>query len=148
MTYAEKLKDPRWQRKRLYILDRDNFTCIYCGDSSSTLHVHHKKYFGEPWEAEDKELETCCQFCHKVIEQCKKDSPESKILKIRKTFQEDMGVMRMIGFAENNEADYSVIIYAVYVDTMETIWITNIHEKSLYGLVTFFESEKEKIKAP
>jgi len=27
LTYSEKLKDPRWQKKRLEILSRDNFTC-------------------------------------------------------------------------------------------------------------------------
>lgn len=27
MTYAEKLKDPRWQKKRLRILERDAFAC-------------------------------------------------------------------------------------------------------------------------
>ena len=43
-TYSEKLKDPRWQKKRLEIMDRDNFICQLCGDSETTLNVHHKRY--------------------------------------------------------------------------------------------------------
>ena len=44
MTYKEKLLDPRWQKKRLEILNRDNFTCQCCGDDKKTLNIHHKYY--------------------------------------------------------------------------------------------------------
>lgn len=66
MTYSEKLKSPKWQRKRLEILNRDNFTCKSCGDSENMLSVHHKRYFPntEPWEYEDDLLVTLCQDCH------------------------------------------------------------------------------------
>lgn len=65
MTYSEKLKDPRWQKKRLKILERDNFTCTKCGNDKITLHIHHAKYLGLPWEVEDKYLSTICETCHK-----------------------------------------------------------------------------------
>jgi 5-methylcytosine-specific restriction endonuclease McrA len=68
MTYSEKLRDPRWQKKRLEILNRDDFTCTICGDSKSTLHVHHKAYIGDPWEADNEKLSTVCENCHYVIE--------------------------------------------------------------------------------
>ena len=66
MTYAEKLKDPRWQRKRLEILQRDNWTCKNCGATDTTLHVHHLSYtaHAEPWEAADENLVTVCAECH------------------------------------------------------------------------------------
>lgn len=64
MKYSEKLKDPRWQRKRLEILNRDSFTCQYCGDTKSTLNVHHKQYHGNPWDAPSESLETLCESCH------------------------------------------------------------------------------------
>lgn len=64
MTYGQKLKDPRWQKKRLKILERDEFTCTICGDDKNTLHVHHEKYIGDPWEVEDKYLKTVCETCH------------------------------------------------------------------------------------
>lgn len=56
--------DPRWQRKRLEILQRDDFTCVKCGDNSSTLHVHHLRYSGEVWEVDDSDLQTLCDSCH------------------------------------------------------------------------------------
>lgn len=70
MTYAQKLRDPRWQKKRLEILNRDNFKCTQCGDSESTLSVHHKRYFKgrEPWEYDGNLLITVCDNCHKTIE--------------------------------------------------------------------------------
>jgi hypothetical protein len=64
MTYGEKLKDPRWQKKRLEILQRDNWTCRYCGSDKHTLHVHHFKYFKEPWDIENDKLITFCEDCH------------------------------------------------------------------------------------
>lgn len=65
-NYSEKLKDPRWQKKRLEILQRDNFTCQYCGETTKTLHVHHIIYSNEPWESEDWELNTVCEDCHTI----------------------------------------------------------------------------------
>ena len=70
-TYSEKLKDPRWQRKRLEIMQRDNFTCTQCGDKHSTLNVHHWEYAKEPWDAKKIDLSTVCVTCHKNIEDCK-----------------------------------------------------------------------------
>lgn len=90
MNYSEKLKDPRWQKKRLEILKRDDFKCTLCGDSQSTLHVHHLKYLDDPWDIEDEFLVTHCEHCHKVIEYCKKIKSDTVITKTlkkeRKTF--------------------------------------------------------------
>lgn len=72
MTYAEKLKDPRWQKKRLEILQRDRWICKSCYDSTTTLHVHHTKYSKEPWDADNKHLITLCERCHKSEEENRK----------------------------------------------------------------------------
>jgi 5-methylcytosine-specific restriction endonuclease McrA len=65
MTYAEKLRDPRWQKKRLKILERDKWTCLACGSTKKTLEVHHAKYAGEdPWDTPDGFLVTLCGACH------------------------------------------------------------------------------------
>lgn len=65
MTYAEKLKDPRWQKCRLAVFHRDNFTCRDCNDTESTLHVHHCLYAkGDPWETPLHLLLTLCYKCH------------------------------------------------------------------------------------
>ena len=65
--YIKKLKDPRWQKKRLNILNRDEFTCQKCFDNESTLNVHHKYYLNgnDPWDYPDEALITLCEECHK-----------------------------------------------------------------------------------
>lgn len=71
MTYSEKLKNPKWQKKRLQILERDVFTCQKCLDKESTLHVHHKFYTKgkNPWEYDNYVLITLCEKCHQLEEQ-------------------------------------------------------------------------------
>lgn len=67
ITYIEKLKDPRWQKKRLGILNRDEFACRICGNEKKTLHVHHCGYsydIKEPWNYPDSWLLTLCSDCH------------------------------------------------------------------------------------
>jgi hypothetical protein len=68
-TYAEQLKHPNWQRKRLEILGRDEFRCQVCYDDESTLHVHHKHYHKGrmAWEYEAHELVTLCENCHEAL---------------------------------------------------------------------------------
>lgn len=65
-SYFEKLKDPRWQRKRLEKMQQQDFVCEGCYDSQSTLHVHHKIYFKgrEPWEYDLDQLALLCESCH------------------------------------------------------------------------------------
>lgn len=68
-TYGERLKDPRWQGKRLEVFKRDNFQCQLCKDVSTPLHVHHLKYEGEnPWDVELSNLITYCEHCHAIVE--------------------------------------------------------------------------------
>ena len=66
-SYKEQLKSPKWQKRRLEIMGRDNFTCLICGSTDKQLHVHHIKY--EPglniWEYSDNHLITLCEDCHR-----------------------------------------------------------------------------------
>lgn len=68
MTYEDKLKDPRWQKRRLQVFERDNFTCLSCNSTDRTLHVHHLKYFPnkDPWEYDLHYLITYCEKCHQT----------------------------------------------------------------------------------
>lgn len=74
-TYSEKLKDPRWQKKRLEVLERDKWTCQGCSDKTSTLHVHHQYYISgkEPWEYQNTCFLTLCESCHESEERYKKE---------------------------------------------------------------------------
>jgi hypothetical protein len=92
MSYYLKLKDPRWQKKRLEILNRDEFTCSYCGDDQNELHVHHHYYvFGkELWDYEDEALSTLCSECHK-----KETETTRRIKENLKTFKHER--LRFLG---------------------------------------------------
>lgn len=70
-SYWELLRDGRWQRRRLEIMQRDGFTCTTCskrGDDGVTLNVHHRIYHKgrKPWEYEDAALTTLCEPCHEA----------------------------------------------------------------------------------
>ena len=65
-AYWEKLRDPRWQKKRLEVMQAKDFCCEICGDGESILNVHHKAYFKgkEPWEYLNEQLACLCESCH------------------------------------------------------------------------------------
>ena len=65
-SYSERLQDPRWQKKRLRIMERDKFACRECGNTKNTLNVHHGCYIPgrDPWEYPDNVLRTLCEDCH------------------------------------------------------------------------------------
>lgn len=66
MTYAQKLRDPRWQKKRLQILERDKWACCICHSTTRNLQVHHLFYARlEPWQYPDHAYQTLCEQCHK-----------------------------------------------------------------------------------
>lgn len=69
MKYSEKLRNPKWQKKKNRILERDNYTCQHCGDTEKTLVVHHLEYRGEPWDVPDESLTTFCESCHDQVEE-------------------------------------------------------------------------------
>ena len=71
--YAELLRDPRWQKRRLDVMSRDDFSCCKCGSRTETLHVHHRYYIAgrQPWDYPDNLLVTLCEKCHKEEEDCK-----------------------------------------------------------------------------
>lgn len=66
MTYRQKLTDPRWQKKRLRIFERDSWTCVSCDREDLPLHVHHIDYTKglNPWDYPDNNLITYCEVCH------------------------------------------------------------------------------------
>jgi hypothetical protein len=64
--YSEKLKDPRWQRKRLEVFERDKWTCQGCQSKDITLNVHHWYYTRghDPWDYPMDCFSTLCEKCH------------------------------------------------------------------------------------
>ena len=88
MTYQEKLKDPRWQRRRLEIFERDEWKCQACGSDKKTLHVHHKFYITgkDPWDYGDDALSTICERCHNDEHKLRKQFEQDLIESLRKRF--------------------------------------------------------------
>jgi len=74
-NYAALCIDPRWQKKRLEIMERDNFTCRSCGDKKTTLNVHHAYYEKgkKPWEYPNRSLVILCEKCHKKRHEMQKE---------------------------------------------------------------------------
>lgn len=101
-TYSEKLKDPRWQKKRLEVLQRDNFTCQLCGDAETELHVHHHSYVKgrQPWEYELTNVVTYCKHCHRVVEELKDHFGEVP-LKIIKRYLADIETTAVSAISES-----------------------------------------------
>lgn len=66
MNYREQLRDPRWQRFRLKILERDNWRCTVCGIDVVELHVHHIDYGRNPWDIPPSSAATVCHTCHAI----------------------------------------------------------------------------------
>ena len=88
MTYLEKLKDPRWQKKRLEILQRDEWICQCCFDTESTLNVHHRIYSKnkEPWDYDNKYLLTLCEECHAEEKNQRKEEEQLLLHVLREKF--------------------------------------------------------------
>ena len=80
--YHQLLKDGRWQRRRLEIMQRDDFKCRDCG-TTDDLNVHHIRYIAghKPWEYEDIDLITLCGKCHKKRHEKIEDFQESMMCK-------------------------------------------------------------------
>jgi hypothetical protein len=72
-TYYELLRDPRWQKKRLQIMDRAGFRCEHCDEDPQTLNIHHSYYEKglKPWEYPDESLHCLCEKCHKKTQNIK-----------------------------------------------------------------------------
>lgn len=69
-TYFEKLKDPRWQKRRLQLLEAAGWACEECGVKEKELHVHHGCYGRgvEPWEYANVTMHVLCVECHPVVQ--------------------------------------------------------------------------------
>lgn len=65
--FWEAYRDPRWQEKRLKIMERAEFKCERCSrEDNATLNVHHSYYESgkKPWEYPDESLRCWCEDCH------------------------------------------------------------------------------------
>lgn len=118
MTYAEKLKDPRWQRKRLKILERDDWTCLLCQDTKETLHVHHQSYNGNPWDVKDDYLFTYCCVCHSIVENFSETPVD--VIKVFKSHNNGEDTMCAVVLKDKDADTYSIFFLVYYKQTNTT----------------------------
>lgn len=141
-NYSEKLKDPRWQKKRLEILTRDKFTCTQCGDSKTTLHIHHSKYSssGNPWDVDSCYLTTFCMHCHATVEYFKTQK-EFTILGIKKVFCLN-GVMVIQAYLfDNNILEKSVALGNYENEKFKLIMI--IREVTMIPMLDYLQNPEK-----
>ena len=95
MKYSEKLRDPRWQRKRLEVMEAAGFRCRWCEDETETLNVHHSYYEKglEPWEYPNDSLHCLCESCHSARHEL-----EARIARTMAVFDEPalLGIMGFV----------------------------------------------------
>ena len=65
-SYSAKLRDERWQQKRVKILERANGHCQDCEKEFKNLEVHHCYYMTlcHPWQYPLDSLRALCRDCH------------------------------------------------------------------------------------
>lgn len=80
MTYFQKLKDPRWQKVRLKVFERDGWKCVVCLSGERTLEVHHTRYGRNPWDVPQKHLQTLCRKCHREKHSHKESKPDGDVV--------------------------------------------------------------------
>lgn len=102
--YSEMLKDPRWQRRRLEILNNADFTCENCGSKEKTLHVHHMFYRRghKPWEYQDHVYRVLCEDCHELIGDLQAELSEAVCLLGRTELEVLVGIAKAAGLVGQN----------------------------------------------
>ena len=124
MEYSRKLQNPKWQKKSLEILQRDQFKCIHCGCDNKELHVHHRWYqFGKDiWDYHDTCFETLCFECHEYIEMNIKDSTSDIQLMLRRTWlnQDDYNVICrfLIHLSDDSYKNYNSLHIVDAIDSI------------------------------
>lgn len=137
MTYSEKLKDPRWQKKRLEILDRDKFTCRSCHDTTKTLHVHHLDYEKglDPWDYPNRYLITLCEQCHEETTVERPKFEQRIVTEFRLNFHDTF----MQGVAADVFEDYEDLKDLFYM-----LWEVKDYQHDLLPLINEFLLLKRK----
>jgi hypothetical protein len=155
--YSNLLQDPRWKAKRIEILKRDNFTCLHCSANNTTLHIHHTKYSGLPWEIDNKYLKTLCEKCHN------KEHKNDKISGVAKThnslrkmlidgyIKSDIAYIRYFGnIMKKNRANRVFIVtdekLLILIDILieDNCVVVFDKEKNKFSIADMYKSYKSK----
>ena len=66
LPWPDQYLHPNWQRMRLFVLQRDFYKCVGCGDPNKQLHAHHIRYIKGVyiWDVPHYYIVTLCEDCH------------------------------------------------------------------------------------
>lgn len=126
MTYSDQLKDPRWQRMRLQVLDLHRWQCDTCDRDNKTLEVHHKFYCLEPngnflrkaapWDYTFDDFRVLCDDCH--------EQTEIALMELRRVFG-GLDYFHIAAFAQDFEkaceADNTLSVMEVLAFNLATV---------------------------
>lgn len=142
IKYSEKLRNPKWQKKRLKVLERDNWECQICFDKESTLNVHHRYYEKgkEPWEYDLNVLVTLCEECHQSETESIREESTNILQALKKHF-----------FASDINCIAAAIYYMEPVHSPEVIasalsWLIHNPERMKIIVSAYLESLIERRK--
>lgn len=127
MNYSDKLKDPRWQKVRLKVLERDGWTCQECAATDKMLSVHHLYYNPQtdPWDYPLKAFRTLCADCHERETKIKRQAESSLLQQLAKIGLtageiemlsdelEDANLIPLIPCDSSNDSDRTDLILAL-----------------------------------
>ena len=124
MNYQEQLKSPKWQKKRLDILNLRGFKCEKCNCEENQLHVHHRFYLKnrKAWEYDNDVFQVLCYICHE--NEHKKENPKNILI--------DEKWFKFINqFEKNHSEDFDALRYLLHgIDTKcnksDIIILTNV----------------------
>lgn len=91
-SYAEQLKDVRWQRKRLELQEARGWKCERCEASGNDqLHIHHRFYSRSlmAWEYPPWGYQALCAACHEAVQAKLESIHESVAVALDYGIQED-----------------------------------------------------------
>jgi hypothetical protein len=142
MKYSEKLKDPRWQKKRLEIFERDKWTCQFCGDTESTLVVHHLEYIPgrEPWEYDNSYLLTLCEGCHETDREERPTAEKALLITLKLRGYQAHHIKRLVNGFYYLKTDKSPEVISSIIERF-------FQNEDLMGLVEYVYSELLKIES-
>lgn len=139
MTYSEKLKDPRWQKKRLEVFQRDEFTCQICGDTENMLMVHHRIYLPDcdPWEYPDHLLITLCENCHEAESRNRLNINKALLNALYEKFFTDDIQSLILGFSKMDLQHSSDVVASAYEFALSSPQIQSEILKKFWKSLTY-----------
>lgn len=104
-NYQEKLKDPRWQRCRLEIMQSANWKCEDCGDGSEELALHHLSYSQDrdPWEYPANNFRCLCRTCH-TLRHTEPRKVRAAVDRMNRDLEEEKRCWQIIRQTDHNRA--------------------------------------------